>query len=54
MVYKLFDKKARSDGSVNEQLAKELHKPVVKKLKRRIVYARFKINIWADDLAEIG
>ena len=40
--------------SVNEQLAEELQKPVVKKLKRRIVYARFKSNIWAEDLAEIG
>ena len=36
---------------VNEQLAKEIHKPVTKKIKRRKVYARFKDNIWAADLA---
>ena len=62
MVYKFFDKKTRSGAiatsragvSVNEQLAEELHKPVTKKFKRRKVYARFKDNIWAADLAEMG
>ena len=39
--------------SVNEQLAEELHKPVIKKFKKRKVYARFKNNIWAADIAEI-
>ena len=38
--------------SVNEQLTEELHKPIIKKLKRRKDYARFKDNIWAADLAE--
>ena len=38
---------------VNEQLAKELYKPVIKKFKRRKVYARFKNNIWGADLAEM-
>ena len=33
--------------SVNEQLAEELHKPVIKKFKRKKDYARFKDNIWA-------
>ena len=46
MVYKFCDKKTGSGTSVNEQLAKELHKSVIKKLKRRKVYARFKDNIW--------
>ena len=54
MVFKFFDKKG-SGVSVNEQLAEELHKPVTKKLfKRRKVYVRFKDNIWAADLAEMG
>ena len=35
MVYKFFDKKAGEGISVNEQLAQELHKPVIKKIKRR-------------------
>ena len=35
--------------SVNEQLAEELHKPVIK----RNVYASFKENIWEANLAEM-
>ena len=35
-------------------LAQELHKLVIKKFKRRKVYVRFKDNIWAEDLAEMG
>ena len=53
MVYKFFDKKTGSRISVYEKLAEELHKPVIKKFKRRKVYARFKDNIWAADLAEM-
>ena len=34
-------------------LYKELHNPVIKKFKRRKVYARFKDNIWAADLSEM-
>ena len=47
-------KKTGSIVSVNEQLPEELHKPVIKKFKRRKVYARFKDNRWAADLAEMG
>ena len=46
-------KKTGSGIGVNEQLAEKLHKPVIKKFKRRNVYARFKENIWAADLAEM-
>ena len=53
MVSKFFDKKTDSAISPNEQLAEELHKPVIKKLKRRKVYVRFKDNIWAAYLAEM-
>ena len=35
MVYKIFDKKARSGVSVNKQLTEELHKPITKKYKRK-------------------
>ena len=53
MVNKFFDEKTESGGvaiskvriSVNEQLAEELRKPVIKTLKRRKVYARFNDNI---------
>ena len=54
MVYKSFDKKTGSGVSVNEQLAEESHNPVIKQLKRRNVYARFKGNVCAVDLAEMG
>ena len=60
MVYKFFDKKTGSGAvatskvgmSVNEQLAEELHEPVIK-FKRRKVYPIFKDNIWVADLAKM-
>ena len=36
-----------------KQLAEELPKLVIKKLKRRKVYARFKDNIWSASLVEM-
>ena len=53
MVHKFFDKETASGASVNEELAQELHKPVIKKFKRRKVYTRFKDNIWAADLVDM-
>ena len=35
MDYNFFDKKTGSGIRVNEQLAEELHKPVIKKLKKK-------------------
>ena len=52
MVHKFFDNKTRLGVSVNEQLAQQLHKPVIKKFKRRKVCACSKI-IWAADLVEM-
>ena len=54
MVYKFSDKITGSGKSVNKQLAEELSKPIINKFKRRKVYGRFKDNIWAADLAEMG
>ena len=62
MVYTFFDKKSvslnKSNGSgiVNEpnyQLANELHKPIIKKRKKRKVYSYFKDNIWGVNLADM-
>ena len=53
MVYQFCDKKTGSRVNINEQLVQELHKPVTKKMRRRKVYARFKHNIWAADLAKM-
>ena len=56
MVYKFFDKKSKGSGITNEfnyQLANELHKPIIRKLKKRKVYSSFKDNIWGADLADM-
>ena len=39
--------------SQNQQLAKELHKPIIKKFEKRKVHAAFKDNIWGADLADM-
>ena len=69
MVYKFFDSKVaspdkKSVGSgakrvntkiapQNEQLAEELHKPIIRKFQKRKVYSAFKDNIWGVDLADM-
>ena len=58
MVYKFFDKKSKGSGvnmplKFNEQLAEELHKPIITKFKERSVYSGFKDNIWRADLADM-
>ena len=58
MVYKFFDKKSTGSGvnipsKFNKQLAEELHKPIIRKFKKRKVYSGFKDNIWGADLADM-
>ena len=67
IIYKCFDKKSASlpdksvlgNGIANDeikqtlQLAKKLHKPIIRKFKKRKVYSEFKDNIWGADLADI-
>ena len=66
MVYTFLDKKSAllTDKSVsgsgvnievkhNEQLAEELHKPIIRNFKKRTVYSGFKDNIWGADLADM-
>ena len=56
MVYKFFDKKSSGRGIVNEpnyQLANELHKPIIRKFKKRKVYSSFKDNIWGVDVTDM-
>ena len=53
MVYKFFDKKPKGSGITNEfnyQLANELHKPIIRKFKKRKVHSSFKDNIGGVDL----
>ena len=37
----------------NEQLAKELHKPIIRNFRKRTVYSGFKDNIFGADLADV-
>ena len=37
----------------NEQLAEELHKPIIRKFKKRKVCSTFKDNIWDADLSNM-
>ena len=58
MVYKFLNKKSKGAGiknkiKENQQLANELHKPFIRKFKKRKVYSSFKDNIWGVDLADI-
>ena len=52
MVFKFFDKKSTGSeiSSIsNQQLADELHKPIIRKFKRRKIYSSFKEYIWGLD-----
>ena len=40
-------------GAQNQQLAEELHKPVIRKFEKRKVHSAFKDNIWDADLADM-
>ena len=57
MVYKFFDSKVSGSGVKltlqNEQLAEELHKPIIRKFEKRKIYSTFKDNIWGVDLADM-
>ena len=65
MVYKFFDKKSQGSGhplssasliannKENIQLVDELHKPIIRKFKKRKVYSSFRDNIWGADLADM-
>ena len=60
MVYKFFDKKSAGNGvnmhANNEHpldSAEELHKPIIRKFKKRTVASGFSGNIWGADLADM-
>ena len=57
MVYKFFDKKSQGSGLANNkeniQLADELHKPIIRKFKKRKVYSSIRDKIWGVDLPDM-
>ena len=51
MIYTFFDKTLAGSGikprvTQNQQLAEELHKPIIRKILKRRVCSLFKGNIW--------
>ena len=58
MVYKFFNKKSKGTGIKNEikgnqQLANELHQPIIRKFKIRRVYVSSPNSTWGCDLANV-
>ena len=58
MVYKFFDEKTaggavRNENMSNKELAEELLKPIIRKLKNRKIRSSFTDNIWGADLVNI-
>ena len=59
IIYKFSEEKSTGSGVANNeikqnlQLAEELHKPIIRKFKKRKVYSGFKDNIWGADLADM-
>ena len=56
MVWKFFNERSKKiigSGIENKQLANELHKPIIRKFKRRKVCSSHKDNIWGVDLADM-
>ena len=58
MVCRFFDKKSKGIGikneiKENEPLANELHKPIIRKFKKRTVYSSFQDNIGGVDLVDM-
>ena len=66
MVYRFFDKKTsatcankfagssiKNENISNKELDEELHKPIIRKFKKRKVHSPFIGNIWGTDLADM-
>ena len=58
MVWKFFNERSKKllkgFGINNQQLANELHKPIIKNFKRRNVYSSYENHIWGCDLADMS
>ena len=48
-----FKKLKNTTKPISSILADELHKPIIRKFKKRKVYSQFKDNIWGIDLADM-
>ena len=57
-MYNIFDKKTsgsniKNENMLNKELAEELHKPNIRKFKKRKLHSSFIDSIWGADLADI-
>ena len=58
MVYKFFNKitsgeKVKTENISNKELAEELHKTIIKEIKKIKVQSPFKDNVWGADVADM-
>ena len=53
LIKKSSDSGIKNENMSNKELAKELHKLVIRKFKKRKVYSSFIENIWGADLADM-
>ena len=58
MVYNFFDKRTlgstvKNENTSSKELAQELHKPIIRKFKKRKVHSTFIDSIWGADLADM-
>ena len=58
MVYKFFDNKTSGETGKNEnisnkELGEEIHKPIIRKFKKKKVHLTFIENIWGADFADM-
>ena len=57
-MHNIFDKKTsgsniKNENMLNKELAEELHKPNIRKFKKRKLHSSFIDSIWGADLADI-
>ena len=56
MFYKFFDKISKGSGiksMSNRQIVNEIHKPIIRRFKKRKVHSSFKDNIWGAYLTDM-
>ena len=53
MVYEFFDNGIKMRIFQNKVLAEELHKPIIKRFKKRKVHSSFIDNVWDTGLADM-
>ena len=53
LIKKTFDEAVKNESILNKELAKELHKAIIRKFNKRKVHSPFIDSIWGADLADM-